>query len=292
MGRLADLFERDLAIRGYSPTTRRSYLNAVRQIAKHFKRPPDELTLDEINDFQHVLARRRISWSYFNVIVCAARFFYNRTLKKGWNLEMIPYGKAPRRLPEILAAEEVIAIIQAMPTPKHRAILMTMYAAGLRVSEALHLRVPDIDSKRMVIRVDQGKGRKDRYTMLSPALLTILREWWKIARPTTWLFPHRYLDKPITPQCMRDLFVKACAKAGIKKPVQSHSLRHAFATHLLERGVNIRVIQTLLGHRSLRSTEIYTHVSKKYLQETPSPFDQLPTIPGLLPGAPKPEEPK
>ena len=164
---------------------------------------------------------------------------------------------------------------------------MTMYAAGLRVSEALHLKVTDIDSGRMVLRVEQGKGRKDRYVMLSPVLLATLREYWKIARPKTWLFQHQHLDKPIVPRTMRTIVLKARAVAGIRKGVTTHSLRHAFATHLLEKGVNIRVIQTLLGHRSLRSTEIYTHVSRTYLQDTKSPLDDLAGL-----SLPRPRRPK
>lgn len=231
-------------------------------------------------------ARRKISWSYFNQIVAALRFFYEVTLRRDWRIDPIPYARRTgRRLPVIPSPEEIVQFFTAIPNVKHRVILMTVYSAGFRISEALHLRPEDIDSARMVIRVRQGKGRKDRYVMLSPVLLAILREYWKIARPKTWLFPHRYQDKPLTAGTLRVIVKKARVTAGLKKHVRTHDLRHAFATHLLEKGVNIRVIQKLLGHASLRSTEIYTHVSRTYLLDTKSPIDDLANLPLLV--APK-----
>jgi site-specific recombinase XerD len=286
MGMLSDRFERDMAIRGLADNTRVQYHVCVRSFVRFFGRPPDQLTLDQVNEYQHHLIRRKVSWSYFNQIVAALRFFYVMTLKRDWRIDQIPYARRTgRRLPVILSQDEVVRFFTAIPNLKHRVILMTIYAAGLRISEALRLRPSDIDSARMVIRVDQGKGRKDRDTLLSPVLLPILREYWKITRPKTWLFQHRYLDKPITPTTMRCIVKKARAAAGLRKTVRTHDLRHAFATHLMEKGVNIRIIQTLLGHRSLRSTEIYTHVSRAYLQDTKSPLDDLSGLP--LPVPPK-----
>ncbi len=281
MGQLADLFDRDMAIRGLTEGTRYQYLGRVRNFVEFFGRSPAEATPEDVNRYQYHLTRdKKISWSYFNGVVAALKFFFETTLKKGWNVQHIPYARRTgRKLPVILSQEEVVQFFTAIPNVKHRAILMTIYATGLRVNEALHLKLVDIDSARMVVRVDQGKGRKDRYIMLSPVLLAILREYWKIARPKTWLFQHRYLDKPITSSAMRQVVRRARASARLRKTVRTHSLRHAFATHLLERGVNIRVIQTLLGHRSLRSTEIYTHVSRTYLQDTKSPLDHLAGLP-------------
>lgn len=286
MGMLAERLDRDLAIRGYSENTRRVYLGAVRNFVRFFGRSPDALTIEHINQYQHHLVRdKKVSSGYFNVIVAALRFFYQVTLKKDWNIKHIPYRKTGRKLPEILSQEEIIRFFTTIPNLKHRVILMTIYAAGLRVSEALHLRPSDIDSQRMVLRVEQGKGSKDRYVMLSPALLTILREYWKIVHPKTWLFPSRFRDTPLVPRTILAVVHKARQAAGIRKVIQTHSLRHAFATHLLEKGVNIRIIQTLLGHRSLRSTEIYTHVSRTCLQDTKSPLDDLSGL--TLPVPPK-----
>ena len=292
MGQYAELFDRDMAIRGLMDTTRHEYIGRVGNFVQFFGHPPDEATLDDVNKYQYHMTRvRRVSWSYFNQTVAALKFFFGTTLKKDWNIQHIPYARRTgRRLPVILSQEEVVRFFAAVPNVKHRVILMTLYATGLRISEALRLRLVDIDSSRMVVRVEQGKGRKDRYTMLSPVLLAILREYWKISRPKTWLFQHRYLDKPLTTNTMRQIVRLAREKAGIKKNVRTHDMRHAFATHLLEKGVNIRIIQTLLGHSSLRSTEIYTHVSRTFLQDTKSPIDDLSGL--ILTPPQKGKEPK
>lgn len=284
MGLLADRYERDMAIRGLADNTRAQYQSCVRNFVRFSGRSPDELGSDEVNAYQHHLVRRKVSWSYFNQIVSAVRFFYEVTLKKDGLVKQIPYARRTgRKFPVILSQEEVVRFITAIPHLKHRVILMTIYAAGLRISEVLRLRPSDIDSQRMIIRVSQGKGRKDRFVMLSPVLLTILREYWKIQRPKTWLFPHRFHDHPISPTTMRRITAKARATAGLHKKVAPHAFRHAFATHLLEKGVNIRIIQVLLGHSSLRSTEIYTHVSRTYLQDTKSPLDDLAGLPFPVP---------
>ena len=212
----------------------------------------------------------------FNQSVGALRFFYGVTLHKSWDIGRIPYQKTRRKLPVVLSQQEVAAILDALTNLKHRAILATVYAAGLRVSEVVALRVSDIDSQRMMLRIEQGKGRKDRYGMLSERLLTVLREYWKSTRPQDWLFPGQTPPRHLTRSSVERVFHKAREAAGITKKVSVHTLRHSFATHLLESGVNLRKIQILLGHTSLRSTQVYTHVASDFLDETPCPLDLLP----------------
>lgn len=279
MGKLRDLMDRDLQIRGYSPNTREAYLRSVRNFARYWNRSPEELTIDHVNQYQHHLVQRKVSWACFNQAAAALRFFYGVTLQKDWDITRIPYQKTGRRLPQVLSEQEVVALFGGVQNIKHRALLMSMYAGGLRISEAAHLRVTDIDSQRMVVRIDQGKGRKDRYVPLSKQLLKTLRQYWLAARPRTWLFPGQDPETALTRGAIDKIFKKARIAARIMKRVSSHSLRHSYATHLLERGVNIRVIQQLLGHRSLRSTEVYTHVARTYLRDTPSPLDLLPVPP-------------
>ena len=289
MDKYTQLFERDMAIRGLADGTRREYRNRLRNFAEFLGKAPTEATLEDVKNYQyHLTKERKVSWGHFNMSVSALKFFFGKTLKTDWQVEHISYAsRTGRKLPVIMSQEEVVAFVNAIPNVKHRVALITMYATGLRVSEALHLKVTDIDSARMVVRVEQGKGRKDRYVMLSQVLLATLREYWKIAKPKTWLFQHQHLDKPIVAATMRTIVRKARAAAGLRKVVCTHSLRHAFATHLMEKGVNIRIIQTLLGHRSLRSTEIYTHVSRTYLQDTKSPLDDLAGL-----SLPRPRRPK
>ncbi len=277
MGRFHDRMDRDLRIRGYSERTREIYLSCVRRFVQYFMRPPDELGIEEIHAYQlHLAKERKLAWSSFNQAVCALRFFYGVTLQRDVEIRNIPYRKTGRKLPEVLSAEEVAALLRAPSNLKHQALLTTVYAAGLRVGEAVHLRVADIDSRRMVLRVEQGKGCRDRYVMLAPGLLALLRRYWRVARPRPWLFPGGGEPGiPITPGSVRRVFQRAKQAAGISKPVCVHGLRHAFATHLLERGVNLRVIQRLLGHRSGRSIEIYTHVAQTYLRDTASPLDAV-----------------
>ena len=276
MGKFQDLMDRELRIRGLAENTRKSYLEKMRCYVRHFMRPPDQLTAEDVKQYQLFLTRdRQVTWSTFNVHVCAIRFFYRDVLRVEWDVEHIPYQRTGKRLPVILSGEEVVALLDAATNLKHRALLMTLYSAGLRASEAVHLRLEDIDSRRMMIRVAQGKGRKDRYVMLSGKLLETLRRYWLETRPDPWLFPGQASGGPLTYGSVDRFFARAKDKAGIRKRVSPHSLRHSFATHLLERGVNIRVIQRLLGHRSLRSTEIYTHVAESYVRDTKSPLDDL-----------------
>jgi len=270
--------DEELRILGYSANTRECYLRCVRHFVRHFMVPPDRLAPEQVRQYQLYLTRDcHVSWSYFNQIVCALRFFYRQVLKKDWAVEQIPYQRTGRTLPEILSPQEVTALLQVTPNLKHRALLMTMYAAGLRVAEVTHLRVTDIDGQRMVIRVEQGKGRKDRYVMLSPHLDTVLQQYWRVQRPTTLLFPGPH-GHPLTRTSVNRFFDRARRRATITKPVSPYSLRHACATHMLESGTNIRVIQTLLGHRSLRTTQRDTHVTATSLQGTQSPLDRLPEL--------------
>ena len=281
MGKFHDLMDRELRIRGFAESTRISYLERMRSLVRYFRKPPDQLGPEEVKQYLLFLATsRRLKWSTFNLYVCAFRFFYRQVLRIPWDVRVeIPYQRTGKRLPVVLSGEEVVKLLDAANTLKHRAILMALYSAGLRVSEALHLRPADIDSQRMMIRIDQGKGRKDRYVMLSSKLLETLRRYWREERPQQrphpWLFPGKKPGVPLTRDTVEWAFAVAQRHAGIAKRVSPHSLRHSFATHLLERGVNIRVIQQLLGHRSLQSTEIYTHVAQTCVRDTKSPLDDL-----------------
>jgi site-specific recombinase XerD len=292
MGKFRDLMDEELRIRGYAPNTRQAYLRAVRDFVRHFMRPPDQLTLDDIRRYQlHLTQDRHASWTHFNQIVAALRFFYGEVLKQDWNIRRIPYRRTGRKLPVILSPEEVAGLFHATTNLKHRALLMTMYSGGLRVGEVTHLRVRDIDSQRMVIRIEQGKGRKDRYVMLSPYLVSVLREYWKAFRPTDVLFASPKSGRPLSREAVNDAFHRARRRARIRKPAVPYSLRHAYATHLLEGGTNLRVIQTLLGHRSVRTTQLYTHVAGSYLHDTQSPLDRLPGLPSPVPSDPPPLPP-
>lgn len=277
MDKFLELMETDLKIRGFSLNTHKVYLACMRQFIQNADRPADQITLDDIRQYQaHLVREGKISWCKFNQIVAALRFFYHDTLRKDWNIEHIPYHKTERRLPEIPSTEKIAALLSSLPNLKHRAILMALYAGGLRISEVVHLKVSDVDTQRMVLRIEQGKGRKDRYVMLSLRFLEALREYGKAYPLGTWLFPSRSADIPMAPRSIFAIVKNAQKAAGIPGRIYPHLLRHSFATHLLESGANICVIQKLLGHRSLKSTQIYTHVAKNYLQETRSPLDSLP----------------
>lgn len=276
MGKYHDLMDRELRIRGLAEETREKYLRYMRRFVGHFMLPPDQLTVENVKQFQLYLTKDRgICFDSFNAHVCAIRFFYDHVLHVGWDVDRIPYQKTGKKLPVVLSGEEVLALFDVVTNLKHRAIMMVLYSAGLRVSEALHLKAPDIDSGRMMIRVHQGKGRKDRYTMLSEKLLDTLRRYWLQYRPELWLFPGQDPSRHLNRGTVENVVARARKKAGIGKKATPHTLRHCFATHLLERGENIRVIQLLLGHRSLRSTEVYTHVAENYIRVTRSPLDDL-----------------
>jgi integrase/recombinase XerD len=265
----------ELQRRNYSTGTIRLYLQHVAAFAQHFHRSPDQLGAEEIRRYQlFLIQEKKLAWSSYKQIVCALRFFYAKTLKRPFLLEDIPFPHHEQRLPLILSKGEVERILSAPRRPKTRAILMTLYATGLRRSEVAHLRVSDIDSARMTIFV-QGKGKKDRVVMLSPILLDTLRQYWRLAKPKYWLFPGRTPDQPISENDVFAVFHNAVRRAGITKHVSPHSLRHSFATHLLEAGVDLRTIQLLLGHRSLKTTARYLHVSQYHVRATASPLDSL-----------------
>lgn len=269
----------DMSIRNFAENTQQSYLQQVSSYAKFFHRSPETLGPEEVRAYQiHLTKTRQLSPSSVGTATAALRFLYKVTLRQSWAPEEMPMPKKPFKLPVVLSRDEVTHLLDSVYNLKHRTILMTAYAAGLRVSEATHLKVADIDSRRMVIRVNQGKGNKDRYVMLSPRLLEALRDYWKVARPETWLFPGDIPGSPIT----RDAVGQACSRArrasGIAKPITPHSLRHAFATHLLENGTDVRRIQLLLGHRSLATTSRYLKIATSTVCATTSPFDLLPKI--------------
>ncbi len=265
----------DMTVRNLSPATQRSYIHAVSKFSRYFGRSPDRLGLEDVRAFQVHLVSTGISWPGLNQTVCALRFFYGVTLGRGEIPERIPYAREPCKLPVVLSADEVVRFLEAVPSLKTRAALTTAYAAGLRASEAVSLKVADIDSGRMVIRVEQGKGGKDRTVMLSAQLLGILRTYWRLARPEHWLFPGRDERKPIDVQVLHSACRSACAAAALAKRVTVHTLRHSFATHLLENGTDIRIIQVLLGHANLSSTARYTRVSNGLIRRTESPLDRL-----------------
>jgi site-specific recombinase XerD len=283
MGVFRDRMEEDLRLRRYSPRTIESYLLRVKQFVGYFMRPPTELGLEHIREYQVYLTEKLgASWEVFNQTVCALRFFYSVTLKSDWDVHRIPYQKTSKHVPVVLSRQEVAALLASVDNLKHRTILATAYATGLRLSELLSLRVSDIDSQRMTVRVEQGKGRKDRYVMLADRLLGQLREYARQYRPMRWLFPGQRPDTPLSSSTPQIVFRRAVKTIGLDKPVSFHSLRHAFATHLLESGADIRRVQVLLGHRSVVSTQIYTHVATDYLRTTKSPFDSLPMAKPLL----------
>jgi site-specific recombinase XerD len=265
----------DMTVRNLSPATQRSYLHAVAKFSRYFGRSPDRLDIENVRAFQVYLVSRGISWPSLNQTVCALRFFYGVTLNRSEIPERIAYAREPRKLPVILGANEVVRFLEAVASLKTRAALTTAYAAGLRASETAGLKVVDIDSSRMLIQVRHGKGAKDRTVMLSPQLLAILRTYWRLARPKEWLFPGRDETKPIDVQVLHAACRSATKAAGLAKRVTVHTLRHSFATHLLESGVDIRIIQVLLGHNSLSTTARYTQVATTTIARTQSPLDRL-----------------
>jgi integrase/recombinase XerD len=270
----------ELQRRNYSENTTRCYIRTVEDFAKRFKRSPDRLGPEHIREYQAELFKKKLSPGTVTQRLAALRFFYIKTLKRAWSITETPYPKQGFRLPTILSQEEVARLIDAALTPFHRTLLMTLYATGVRRAELTHLKVSDIDSQRMVIHVRGGKGRKDRDVMLSPKLLEELREHWRRfqRKPSTWLFPgNRWHtgDSPIDTKVVWNACQQAAQRAGIEKNVHPHTLRHCFATHLLEAGADLRTIQMLLGHRDLEETTIYLHLSERHLSATASPLDLL-----------------
>jgi len=282
----------DMQIRNLASSTQRAYVEHVARFARHFGRSPALLGPKEIRAYQVYLATDKQSApATIGIAVAALRFLYTVTLQKAWAVEaVIPAPKTPDTLPVVLSPAEVVQFLDSIDTVKHRTILTTCYAAGLRISEAVQLTVPAIDSQRMVLRIEQGKGQKDRYVMLSPKLLAILRDWWRESRSPHWLFPGDRPGEPITTRAVNRACRKAHRRCRIPKPITPHSLRHAFAVHLLEAGTDVRTIQLLLGHRSLTTTARYLRLTTTKVCATVSPLDLLPRpVPAdVTPPAPAP----
>jgi site-specific recombinase XerD len=277
MGALRKQMEADMVVRGLAYRTREAYVESVAKLAKFYGRRPDQISESEVQRYLlHLLQERKLAHSSCNVVCSAMQFFYRVTLKRREAEFCLPRPKVPSKLPQILSREQVAALIEKTTNLKHRALLMTTYAGGLRLLEVCHLKVSDIDSERMTIRIEQSKGAKDRYTLLSARLLTELRRYWLVQRPTRWLFPSaRIAEQPIHPKTAQRIFYAAKDRAGITKDCGIHGLRHAFATHLLEAGVGVHTIQRLMGHGSLSTTARYFHLAQKHLSGTPSPLDLL-----------------
>jgi site-specific recombinase XerD len=277
----------DMRIRNLAPNTQISYLQQVSLFARYFAKSPNVLGREEIRAYQvYLTEEKKLSPRSITIAVSALRFLYKVTLRREWNLEeIIPAPKQPQKLPVILSPEEVLEFLSCVRGHNHRTILTCCYAAGLRISEVVALDVSHIDSRRMMIRVQQGKGQKDRYVMLSPKLLEILREWWRRDRSQHWLFPGNIPGRHISPDAVEHACQEAHRLCRLAKPITPHSLRHAFAVHLLEQGTDVRTIQLLLGHRSLATTARYLRIATTKVCSTTSPLDLLPKP---LPPEPKP----
>lgn len=276
MTELRRRMEDDMVARGLASRTRSSYLWAVSSLARFYRRSPDQVSDAEAQAYLvHLLRERQLSSSTCNVVVSGLRFFYHVTLKRDHATFDIPLSRRPGKLPVLLSREEVERLIDHAANPKFRTMLLTTYAAGLRLNEVLHLRVTDVDSGRMTIRVEQGKGGQDRYTVLSARLLAALRAYWTLARPQPWLFPSARTAQPMHPTALQRAYITAKRRAGIQKPGGIHGLRHAFATHLLEAGVDLHTIQRLLGHGHISTTTRYVHLTRHTAIGPDSPLDLL-----------------
>jgi len=281
MSELRDRMIRDMTVRGLARRTHETYIAAVVRLAKHYRRSPDQLTNDEVQAYlAHLILERKLSWSTCSQAAHAFRFLYHVTLGHPRTDFHVPAPKQPQKLPEILSREEVWRLLTAPPHPRHRLLLTTVYAAGLRVSEAIALKVSDIDADRMTMRIEQGEGAKDRYVPLAARLLQELRAYWKTAPPRVWLFANRQGTRPVDITVAQKIYTMAELRAGIYKQGGIHALRHAFATHLLEAGTDLHTVQRLLGHRQISATMRYFHLSQGRLVGTRSPLD-LPNPPGL-----------
>ena len=275
MGKLHDQMSEDLVLKAYSPHTQRAYLRCARHFAKHYMRSPEDMGAQEVRDFLlHLVRDRKASPATLDMYVNALKFLYNITLKRPEAVEGISHPKRPKTLPVILSPEEVLRIFAAIRSVKHKAIIATAYAAGLRISEVCGLRLADIDSQRKRIHVRSGKGKKDRYVMLGESLLDLLRQYYQKARPQgEYLFPGYNPQRPICTTAVSQVLRKVVRQTGLTKKVSMHTLRHCFATHLLEAGTDIRILQVLLGHSSIRTTLRYTHITDRLLQKLVSPLD-------------------
>jgi site-specific recombinase XerD len=278
MGKLREQMIVDLQLSGIKPQTQKNYLREVGNLAKYFNRSPEELGEAELKEYLlYLINKRRLSEGTFRFYVAGLKFLYRTTLKREWPVEKIRHPKRAKKLPVVLDLSEVVAILSVTKNLKHKAILMITYSSGLRVNETARLKLTDIDSKRMTVKVSDGKGSKDRYSILSQATLECLRQYWKKYRPTEWLFEGQKKDCHISMSSIQQLFQKARKRAGITKPVSVHTLRHSFATHLIEAGTSLHHVQLLLGHRSPTTTTVYLHVSRLNLAQVISPLDRKAT---------------
>jgi integrase/recombinase XerD len=265
----------DMSLRNFGEKTQKDYIRAVKSLTIFLKRSPDTASNEDLRLFQLHLAENRVGAPTINSTISALRFFFTVTLDRADAVRSLTFVHEPRKLPLVLSPEEVARLLEAAPGVKYKAALSVAYGAGLRVSEVTALKVSDIDSKRMMLRVEQGKGRKDRHAMLSPVLLELLRDWWRIARPTAWLFPGHDPVQPMSTRQLNRACHAAAAMAEITKRVSPHTLRHSFATHLLEQNVDIRVIQVLLGHSKLETTALYTRIATNTIRAVMSPLERL-----------------
>lgn len=275
MSQLRKQMEAQLFRANYSPSTIKSYVYTVECLAVHYGQCPSQLSDEQIGRFLASLWQRGLSWSTVNAYFSGIKWFYTQVLGRRWNQRLLPRPRREKRLPEILSPAEVRGLIEATSNLKHKAALMVMYSAGLRIGEVVKLRIRDIDSERMLIRVAQGKGKKDRYTLLSSVTLRMLRQYWKRYRPGPWLFESWDRATHWSIRSLQQVFKRSVRKAGIHKAVSSHSLRHSFATHLLEQGVDTLTIKELLGHSQLQTTAQYLHVRQSRLGSLDNPLDRL-----------------
>ncbi len=285
----------DMQIRNFAANTIDAYTWHVDDFLSHFAKPAEELGPEEIRQYQlYLVQEKKVGWSRFNQAVCGLRFFYRFTVRRDWYIKMIPYGKRPKKLPAVLGQAEVEDLLQCVALPKHRMVILTLYAAGLRLNEALHLKIADIDSQRMQLKVTYGKGAKQRLVPLSPRLLEELRQYWRLARPTSFLFSGRTLEGPLSSSPIQKTCKAAALQAGILKEVTPHTLRHSYATGLLEAGVDLLTIGQLLGHKSFSTTMVYLHVRRPHLNSIPSPIDWLPVrqCPNLSGQSPNQRDPR
>jgi integrase/recombinase XerD len=267
----------DMQLRNLSPRTIDAYTYHVDRFAMRFGKHPEELGLEQVRDFQlWMINELNSSWSQFNQAVCALKFFYTVTCKRDWIVTHVPYGQRPKTLPVVLSGDEVARIVACITNIKHRTVVLTLYSAGLRISEGLRLKVKDIDSERMTLKINQGKGQKDRYVPISPRLLAELRKYWKEARPSDYFFPGKTDDTPLNNAVVQKALSLATARAAVHKHVTPHTLRHSYATGLLEAGVDLMAISRLLGHSNFTTTMIYLHCRREHLDSSPSPIDWLP----------------
>jgi len=275
MGTLRDQMQADLHLKGITPRTQKDYLREVSNLAKYFNKSPEELGEKEVKEYLvHLLKDRKISGGTYKYYVSGIKFLYRTTLKREGVVDAIQYPKSRRKLPVVLDLSEVEALFSVTENLKHKAILMITYSSGLRISEATRLKITDIDSKRMMVRVQQGKGGKDRYSILSHAALECLRQYWRKYHPKDWLFEGQKKDKHISISSIHQIFHAAKKRAGITKPASVHTLRHSFATHLVEAGTSLHHVQLLQGHRSPNTTTVYLHVSRLNLAQVTSPLDK------------------